>query len=54
VRTLLDSPAGAARMAAAARARLGTRYGVPALRDALVAAYATPDANDTDGTRLVA
>jgi glycosyltransferase involved in cell wall biosynthesis len=54
VRSLLDSPADAARMAAAARARLGTRYGVPALRDALTDAYATPDTNDTDGTRLVA
>jgi glycosyltransferase involved in cell wall biosynthesis len=54
VRTLLDSPATAARMAATARARLGSRYGLPALRDALVAAYATTDANDTDGTRLVA
>ncbi len=54
VRALLDSPADAARMAAAARARLGTRYRVPALRDALAAAYITPDTNDTDGTRLVA
>jgi glycosyltransferase involved in cell wall biosynthesis len=39
VRYLLDSPAAAVRMAAAARARIGTRYGVPALRDALAAAY---------------
>jgi glycosyltransferase involved in cell wall biosynthesis len=54
VRSLLDSPAGAARMAAAARARLGTRYGVAALRDALTAAYATPGSNDTDGSRLAA
>jgi glycosyltransferase involved in cell wall biosynthesis len=54
VRSLLGSPADAARMAAAARARLGARYGVPALRDALTAAYATPGTNDTDGTRLVA
>jgi glycosyltransferase involved in cell wall biosynthesis len=54
VRSLLDSPADAARMASAARARLGTSYGVPALRDALTAAYATPGTNDTDGTRLVA
>jgi len=54
VRALLDSPADAARMAAAARARLGTRYTVPALRDALAAAYATPGTIDTDGTRLVA
>jgi glycosyltransferase involved in cell wall biosynthesis len=54
VRSLLDSPADAARMAAAARARLGDRYGLPALRDALTAAYVTAGANDTDGTRLVA
>jgi glycosyltransferase involved in cell wall biosynthesis len=54
VRALLDSPADAARMAAAARARLGARYTVPALRDALAAAYATPGTIDTDGTRLVA
>lgn len=37
---LLDWPAEADRMAAAARARLGGRYGVAALRDALAAAYA--------------
>ncbi|MGE5136013.1 MAG: glycosyltransferase [Gemmatimonadota bacterium] len=37
---LLDHPADAARMAAAARARLGDRFGVPALREALVSAYA--------------
>jgi glycosyltransferase involved in cell wall biosynthesis len=54
VRSLLDSPADAARMAAAARARLGTRYTVSALRDALEAAYASPGSNDTDSTRLVA
>ncbi|HEV3293111.1 MAG TPA: glycosyltransferase [Streptosporangiaceae bacterium] len=54
IRSLLDSPADAARMAAAARARLGNRYTVPALRDALEAAYATPDSNDTDSSRLVA
>ncbi len=54
VRSLLDAPADAARMAAAARARLGTRYGVPALREALADAYVTPNTNDTDGTRLVA
>ena len=54
IRSLLDSPADAARMAAAARARLGTRYTVPALRDALEAAYAIPEGNDTDGSRLVA
>jgi len=36
---LLDSPGAAARMAATARARLGTRFGEQALRCALVAAY---------------
>ena len=36
---LLDSPDAAARMAATARARLGTRFGEQALRCALVAAY---------------
>jgi len=39
VRYLLDQPAVAARMAVAARARLGERFGLPALRDALAAAY---------------
>jgi glycosyltransferase involved in cell wall biosynthesis len=36
---LLDSPQAAARMAAAALARLGQRFGEPALRQALIAAY---------------
>jgi glycosyltransferase involved in cell wall biosynthesis len=36
---LLDSPAEAARMARTARSRIGARYGVPALRAALEAAY---------------
>ncbi len=36
---LLDSPEAAARMAAAARARLGKRFGQQALRQALIAAY---------------
>jgi glycosyltransferase involved in cell wall biosynthesis len=36
---LLDSPGAAARMAAAAQARLGKRFGEPALRQALMAAY---------------
>ena len=39
VRFFLDSPEAAARMAAAARARLGKRFGEPALRQALMAAY---------------
>jgi glycosyltransferase involved in cell wall biosynthesis len=44
VRYLLDSPAEAARMAKAARSRIGARYGVPALCAALARAYC-PDAN---------
>jgi glycosyltransferase involved in cell wall biosynthesis len=39
VRYLLDRPAVAARMAVTARARLGERFGLPALRSALEAAY---------------
>jgi glycosyltransferase involved in cell wall biosynthesis len=39
VRFFLDSPEAAARMAAAAQARLGKRFGEPALRQALAAAY---------------
>jgi glycosyltransferase involved in cell wall biosynthesis len=39
VRYLLDSPAAAARMAAAANARLADRYGESDLRAALLAAY---------------
>ena len=39
VRFLLDSPEAAARMASAAQARLGKRFGEPALRQALMAAY---------------
>lgn len=39
VRFLLDSPEAAARMAAAAQARLGKRFGEPVLRQALMAAY---------------
>jgi len=39
VRYLLDSPDVAARMAAAASARVGDRYGAPELRAALAAAY---------------
>jgi glycosyltransferase involved in cell wall biosynthesis len=48
VRHLLDSPAAAARMAAAARDRLGERYGERALREVLAAAYASP-ARSADG-----
>jgi glycosyltransferase involved in cell wall biosynthesis len=36
---LLDSPVEAARMAMAARSRIGARYGAPALHSALAAAY---------------
>ena len=39
VEYLLDSPATAARMAEAARTRLGDRYGLTALRSALMEAY---------------
>ena len=39
VRYLLDRPAVGARMADAARARLGDRFGEQALRDTLMAAY---------------
>jgi glycosyltransferase involved in cell wall biosynthesis len=39
VRFLLDSPEASARMATAARARLGKRFGEQALRQALTAAY---------------
>jgi glycosyltransferase involved in cell wall biosynthesis len=39
IRHLLDSPEDAARMAAAARARLGDHYGESELRGALLAAY---------------
>ena len=38
---LLDSPAEAARMARAARRRIGARYRLPALRSALEAAYSS-------------
>ena len=40
VRHLLDTPDAAARMADVARARVADRYGEPALRSALAAAYA--------------
>jgi len=39
IRHLLDSPADAARMAAAARVRVAGRYDAAALRDALISAY---------------
>jgi glycosyltransferase involved in cell wall biosynthesis len=41
---LLDRPADAARMAAAARARVGARYEPSALAEALMSAYANPSA----------
>ena len=46
MRYLLDQPAVAARMAVTAHARLGERFGTPALRDALAAAYTGIDAAD--------
>ena len=45
VRYLLDDPAAAARMALAARTRLGDSYTVAALREALTAAYAPAEAD---------
>jgi glycosyltransferase involved in cell wall biosynthesis len=39
IRHLIDSPADAARMAAAARAQVAGRYDAAALRDALISAY---------------
>jgi glycosyltransferase involved in cell wall biosynthesis len=48
VRYLLDRPAVAARMAVTARARLGERFGLPALRSALEAAY-TGSGGDVPG-----
>ncbi len=49
---LLDSPAAAARMAAAARGRLGTRFGEQALRGALTEAYTRHWPGDPASTRL--
>ena len=46
VRYLLDRPAVAARMAVTARVQLGDRFGMPALRDALAAAYTGFGAGD--------
>jgi hypothetical protein len=37
----------AARMAVTARARLGERFGIPALRDALTAAYVASSGSET-------
>jgi glycosyltransferase involved in cell wall biosynthesis len=44
VRFILDSPEAGARMAAAAQARLGQRFGEEALRQALTAAYSAGSA----------
>jgi glycosyltransferase involved in cell wall biosynthesis len=50
---LLDSPAAASRMATAARARLGLRFGEQALRGALTEAYtAQPEPGRPANTRL--
>ena len=53
VRYLLDRPAVAARMAMTARARLGERFGIPALRDALTAAYTGSGEGDTSAATQV-
>ncbi len=50
VQYLIDRPAVAARMAATARARLGERFGIPALRDALETAYAVSSVGDQSDT----
>jgi glycosyltransferase involved in cell wall biosynthesis len=50
VRYLIDHPAVAAHMAVTARARLGERFGIPALRDALTAAYAESSESDKSVT----
>jgi glycosyltransferase involved in cell wall biosynthesis len=49
VRYLIDRPAVAARMAADAHARLGGRFGITALREALTAAYTGPGSSDLRG-----
>ncbi len=54
VRYLLDRPTVARRMADAARARLGDRFGEQALRDALTAAYADHDHRVTGVTSVPA
>jgi hypothetical protein len=54
VRYLLDRPDVARRMADAARARLGDRFGEAALRDALTAAYAGHDHRVTGATSVPA
>jgi len=46
VRYLIDRPAVAGRMAVTARARLGERFGIPALHDALMAAYVESSVGD--------
>lgn len=51
VRYLIDQPAVAARMATTAHSRLGERFGIPALRDTLMAAYTEPRVT-TRGPRL--
>jgi glycosyltransferase involved in cell wall biosynthesis len=50
VRYLIDRPVVAARMAVRARARLGERFGIPALREALTAAYVEPGESDKSVT----
>jgi glycosyltransferase involved in cell wall biosynthesis len=50
---LLDRPAVAARMAVTARARLGERFGIPALRDALIASYTGSGEGDASAAAQV-
>ncbi len=54
VRYLIDQPAVAARMAVTARARLGERFGIPALRKALTEAYAGSGAGGTSAPAIPA
>lgn len=54
VRYLIDQPDVAARMAVTARGRLGERFGVPALRGALTAAYLGSGASDTTAVAIPA
>jgi glycosyltransferase involved in cell wall biosynthesis len=51
VRYLIDQPAVATRMAMTAHARLGERFGMPTLRDALAAAYLGSTTADDSGPR---
>jgi glycosyltransferase involved in cell wall biosynthesis len=54
VRYLIDQPGVAARMAVTARGRLGERFGIPALRGALTAAYVGSGTGDTAAITITA